>query len=467
MYAFLKLTQYRNEIIAVLVLFFTGLGLRLLYQENSIVDNPSRADAGKYYCAAYNLYHFGIHSLELPREDRKPPESRTDLSPGYPLFLFLFMDEESHTNSADFLARVMRVQALMGAFVVVFTFVLGRLCLKFPWAILAGTLTALNPHLIAMDGYALTESLFTFVLMLGALLLAVSWRANRSMFTLIAGLLLALSAQIRAVSYLLLLALAPIFLLDSWKMSFARKKDMLRHLALAGLGFLLVTGAHREFVKLTVTHEPSILALGAEKSKVHEVRPAPSHYVTFSSPWTYVKTAVRPPNFFVEGKSHVLRNHHDGNWKKPTEAGFWEEPLAYLKWSLGGKISVMWHWDNAYNGDVDIYPMIRSGFKENLLLKLIHQFMHSLHWPLFWLSIAAPIILFVQWRRKSLVKESMVILVPILGFLCFLSVLWVLFWLPRYTIPVRPFSYLLVAFSLSWAGAALLKDFKVVSVRDS
>ena len=131
--------------------------------------------------------------------------------------------------------------------------------------------------------------------------------------------------------------------------------------------------------------------------------------------------------------------------------------MAYLKWNLVGKLVVMWHWDNAYNGDVYIYPMIRKGFHENSSLNLVHSIMHAGHWPLFWLSMAAPVVLFVQWRRRTMDSAILPILVPALGFVYLLGVLWVLSWLPRYTIPVRPLSYVLAAYSLFSITAALQK----------
>jgi hypothetical protein len=117
------------------------------------------------------------------------------------------------------------------------------------------------------------------------------------------------------------------------------------------LGFLVIAGAHREFVKLTVTHEPSLIALVTGKTGMHEFREAPKEkYVGFSMPWTYLKRNIRPPRFYVAGKSHVLPRRD--SLRPATRASFWEEPMAYLKWNLVGKFSVSWNWANAYHGDI-------------------------------------------------------------------------------------------------------------------
>jgi hypothetical protein len=101
--------------------------------------------------------------------------------------------------------------------------------------------------------------------------------------------------------------------------------------------------------------------------------------------------------------------------------------------------------------------MNRKGFHENAFLKLIYNFMHACHWPLFLLSMAAPLVLFVQWRRKTLAAANLPILLPVLGFVYFIGVLWALSWIPRYTIPVRPLSYILAAYSLFSITTALQK----------
>ena len=44
--------QYRKETTALLLIFFVALGLRLIYQQESIVNNALRADASKYFSAA-------------------------------------------------------------------------------------------------------------------------------------------------------------------------------------------------------------------------------------------------------------------------------------------------------------------------------------------------------------------------------------------------------------------------------
>ena len=54
----------------------------------------------------------------------------------------------------------------------------------------------------------------------------------------------------------------------------------------------------------------------------------------------------------------VKRLHGAGvpAFQRPDQR-FADATMSYLGWNLWGRLKVMWHWDNAYNGDVYIYPM--------------------------------------------------------------------------------------------------------------
>jgi hypothetical protein len=93
--------------------------------------------------------------------------------------------------------------------------------------------------------------------------------------------------------------------------------------------------------------------------------------------------------------------------------------------------------------------MKRKGFEENRLLKIVHSSMRALHWPLFALTLLAPVLWVHQWRSGRLRAEQMALVIPMLAFAYFIGTLLLVSWLPRYSIPVRPLSYVLAAASLS------------------
>jgi hypothetical protein len=169
--------------------------------------------------------------------------------------------------------------------------------------------------------------------------------------------------------------------------------------------------------------------------------------VTLLRVWQVLRSQHRPPAFYVAGRSHVYAG--DMRWKERTDQSFGEAPGAYLGWNLGGRFRVMWHWDTEYNGDVYIYPMKRRGFHENAWLRAQHSLARWLHWPLYGLALAALPLFGWRWRRGRLPPVGPALLVPALAFAClFVAVSAV--WMPRYSIPLRPLSFVLAAATLAW-----------------
>ena len=255
----------------------------------------------------------------------------------------------------------------------------------------------------------------------------------------------------RTIGYLLPFLLASVLLLESAAGPCSPRSLRVKQLASVLLAFALVTAAHREFVKLTVTHEDSALASLAGRPRDLGPREEPKLYVDFANTWTQLKRSWRPRNFYGPGESHVYQLGPEGLvWKRPTDASFWEHPGGLsAAWNLWGRLLVMWHWDNIYNGGVYVYPMKRRGFVENPLLASVHTGRWLLHWPLYLLSLAAPFLLVARWRSGTLPAQARTLIVPAAVFVYFIAVLSI-FWMPRYSIPARPVSYVLAAASLSW-----------------
>ena len=438
------ITNYRYEILVVVFLFCVALGIRLLYQHESVVDNPVRADAGSYLCTALNLLKFGVYSEAPPHPDRKPPKSRTDLSPGYPIFLSVLIKQLKTKSIDSFIDRVLARQAIMGALVSILTFFLARFCLSSLWSAFTGLLTALSPHLIAMDGYLLTESLFTLVMILGILTLMLSWKNKNGIMAVIAGIFITLSFYIRAINIFLLFFLALIFFIDSKGQSFFTKKIWVKQLSFLLLGYIIITFSHFVFEKQFDVHNKS-----------------DDKYISTESTWGNIVRGAYPGFFYKDGIKYGNSAWRvDPKYKKMLENKkyaftvlknrFTEHPFSFLKWYLGGKIFFMWHWDNIYNGDVYIYPMKRKGFQENFFLYSIYKAMRYIHWPLFILTLISPIIVLVLWRYNKFALRARMLFAPILVFAYTAGILTILQPLPRYSIPLRPFAYIMAIFSLSY-----------------
>ncbi|MFZ5573394.1 MAG: hypothetical protein ACOZF0_23575 [Thermodesulfobacteriota bacterium] len=430
---------HRKELTAIVLVFVLALEIRLIYQAASVVDTPIRADSAKYVDAAYNLRHFGVYSLDRPRKDNRPPQSNTDLAPGYPLFISLFLHDNKLWGSG-----ILKVQAVMGSLVSVSALLLARMALPFPWAVAAGIMTAASPHLVAMDGYFLSESLFTFILMCGIVLTALTWRYRRYSISFAAGLILALSSQVRAVSLLLpfFLALAFLFTAEG-KRPLAWKT--IGHSLCFAIAFLTIAGAHKWFMRaVSIPQQAAMVAMAPHKG-----------FRDVGKVIRGIQFCLIPPEFFIQGVDHVYARHGHREYRNPTKTPFQDRPLRYLQWGLYAKLITMWHWDDLFNGDVYIYPMLRKGFEENMFLKTVHRSMRILHWPLFFLAMAALPMFWVRRRLKMQPDREGVLLIPAMAFVYFLLLLWLISWITRYTIPVRPVSYVLACASLYWLWSSV------------
>ncbi len=69
---------------------------------------------------------------------------------------------------------------------------------------------------------------------------------------------------------------------------------------------------------------------------------------------------------------------------------------------------------------------------------------------MFIVSVLGVVLLSIRWFKGTLSIRQRAMVFPALLFVYFLSVLFFLSWLPRYTIPVRPFSYILAVASVAW-----------------
>lgn len=315
--------------------------------------------------------------------------------------------------------------------------------LGLPWAIFAGVLTALSPHLIVMDGYLLTENLSTFVMVAGALIMILSWKSRRGLLTVVGGSLLILSAGVRIINIFFLFFLAPVYLLNAHNRSPAPRAVWVRQLLFLMLGFVITLGTYHVFR--------------------HEL--APKHRFRFMEILQNGLSGEHPSPFVEKQQRYTkpLPDKHTSTVSRKNETkssgssasgdGWILQFMSYAREGFKrlGNIFVVWCWHNKYLDDIYIYPMIRKGFNKNAFLGLIYHAMRFAHWPLYLLTLVCPIMLYRFWRGKTLPIKSRALLVPVLGFIYSPLIITLLSHNePRYAIPARPFSYILAMASLSW-----------------
>ena len=435
-----RLLPHWPDMACVLLLFCLALSVRLSYQAEAIIDQPIRADAREYFFLAQNMYRHNVYSSEPPTLSNTPPQPNFRRSPGYPLFLYPFVATSKTTE--QFLSRVTAIQALMGSLTAVMTYFMARLCFTLPWACAAALLVALTPHLVAMDHFLLTETLFTFTIMLSTLALVSSWRRKQPIVSVLAGMLFGFSALVRPMAFLLGPFMGSLYLFHHRKWAFAPKSVMLTKSICLLIGCALIYTPYLVLRNKMVSGSFSV----SEQSTWH-------HFI--------LGTDVNLDNFLKSKKDPKLREQTEqmieDKWHalRVLKKRFLLSPFSHIKWYLGGKLAFMWQWDNIYVGDVYQYPMVKPGFHTNPRLHAIHTLMRWLHWPLYLLTLAAPIFLLVSWRGGLMKPEIVVLLPPLLMFLYFAGLLTLLMPLPRYAIPVRPVAYILAVYGLKETLSAL------------
>ncbi len=189
------------------------------------LDAPLKGDEADYHAIAVNVLHGdGFASGDGFATARRPP--------AYPIFLASVYAVAGESPRAG---RV--VQALLGVAVVALTGLVARRFFGSTVAFLAAALAALNPFLIFISGYLLTENLYLLCL-LGALLVAHAprgWTPSRTRAVL-AGILLGVATLARPTGLPMfewMVAMVLLLAESSWRMRIARA-------ALAVAAFALV-----------------------------------------------------------------------------------------------------------------------------------------------------------------------------------------------------------------------------------
>src|SRR5579872_404344 len=148
---------HKNLLIAAAALIvLLACLLRTLAAAQTVIDHPYRADVAQYYKTAYNLNTYGVYAHDIAmrggQEVAPPPDAF--VTPGYPLFLALFVDAPPNPET---FAAVSGYQALLATLAVLLVLLL--LWDFPPWISLpAALLTSLSPHLISAATYMLSET---------------------------------------------------------------------------------------------------------------------------------------------------------------------------------------------------------------------------------------------------------------------------------------------------------------------
>lgn len=310
-------------------------------------------------------------------------------------------------------------------------FALGARLLNRDWGLIAALLTAFSPHLVNLNVYLLTETLFGFTLLL--FVWSVRWLGAKPDLprVLLASALLGVAALVHpAVQHFVLLWVLLVAL------TLPRPTGPRAGLAVAlaaVVGFAIVFGPW-VYRNLTVLHaaeddQPMINTLhhGIYPNFMYQDRSE-----TFAYPYRFDPNSARISADIPSVLNEIGRR-------------FTEEPARHLRWYLIDKPIALWSWNSVQGiGDTSIYPVSDSPYLHNPGFQASHRLMRLLHWPLVVLGGIGAILVWLPavGRRleaaQRLTLRSMSLLVLYLTLVHMVGAPF-----PRYTWPLRPLLYLM------------------------
>jgi 4-amino-4-deoxy-L-arabinose transferase-like glycosyltransferase len=381
---------------------------------------PIRADALDYYLYALNLKECGTYSrsraiIEAGCSQAPAPDAQR--TPGYPLFLLPFVYYPIDQSMLD---RILWTQALIGVLTIWISFLLFKAFLPWMGATVGAGLVALSPHLVAAGVYVLTETLFTFALVLFAWCTSRLIRYPSRAWALATGLTLATTALIRPT---IVYFIAPF--LGFLVLMFPRPR--MQTVLMVLTGFLLLYGPWM------ARNEISLEGRGSGSLAMDTVHKGMYPGLMYrDDPATYGYPNRSDPNW-------SQRKHMAAVLSEIADR-FRAEPGRYLHWYLIGKPLTFLSWDMIVGmGDVFVYPVTASGYDTDPVLIATHKAMYLLHWPIVLLALLGGVLVWLPSVRQRLAPQDLIVaqlLSLVLGY--FLAVHIVGTPLPRYSVPLRP-----------------------------
>jgi len=201
-WGFLRWLQAHPDLVAVLLILLVALTLRSAFAFR--VPAFVTKDSIEYVEPALALV------------DREPFGLAQRRTPVYPIV----MAGSVALFGRDLLA-ITFAQHLLGIGTAIFTYGIGRLAFGRAAGLLAGLAAALSSPLLIYEHYLITESVFTFFLILSMLLLVAGLKTERGAYFAAGGLALGMAALTRPVGQAVLVALplAAIFVFRRWRPS--------------------------------------------------------------------------------------------------------------------------------------------------------------------------------------------------------------------------------------------------------
>ncbi len=396
-------------LLGIIVLY--GAHIRHIVVSQTVVNNPVRADAFEYYHYAKNLKQQNMYSRESTPEP-KPDALR---SPGFPFFASLFFQDSTEATLKNVLSSQTILQFLC---LLLLTIVIIKL-LGLYWGLPAAFILWSFPHLNSINTYFLSESLFTSLL---ALTVFVAWlNSTKTEITdrgvMLCGFLMGLAALVRPV-----VEYFPLFILAS-TLVFSRQhlKKSLMFVLFCLLPIL--AWKFRNLAVLGVWSDPTLLINGIYHGSfpgfIFNNIPE-----SFGIPYRFDPRAVEVQN----GVGATLSLIGDRIQAAPME---------YLSWYTYERQTYLWQWSIiAGQGDIFIYPVIKTPYAYMPDMKATHQLHYLIHnsWVVVGL-ISSVFIGIFSIKKKQRVHPVLLVTALFIVYAILIHIIAAPF--PRYSIPYK------------------------------
>jgi hypothetical protein len=435
-------------VVAVAVVTATAIFLRYWFVIHAQVDNPFRGDAAQYHAYAWNMVKHNVFSMTAPGSEPVPDNFR---GPGYPLLLSAWM---MITDDLDaWYAGVLLTQAVLGALTAALTLFLARLWLPLGWSVTCGMLTAFWPHNIAMTEYLLSETLFGFLLVLAIVLFGRALRKKHVRSAAVAGMALGFAALVNPL-------VLPLALLLPAAALFVRALPV-RNVVAFAVSAALLPAAWGVRNALVVD--------GGASSRQHalvtlDVGSWPGFYEAWrASVGLEPSRPIEMPEHRKEERIEAGRkaldsmNREQALLLEDTSQGFnailqrvSDAPVRYAVWYLLEKPALLWGWNiRMGQGDIYVNPTRGSAF-DAMPLALVAAVCHGFN-PILGLLALFATTGALSSRSKvgafiagASGPSGRAILLCVALLVAYLTVLHTILQAePRYSIPYRPFEFVL------------------------
>lgn len=425
----------------IILLLITGLGLLLRVGNLHYADPKApavRGDAFMYFTTALNLKTIGVFSkdgIAVYTGKRGKPDAT--LPPAYPLFIKTFLTQEWRIQSNGgvdaSVERAILAQTLLSTLLVPLVFFTGLGLLGPRLSLAAAGLAAIEPHLVNINIYLLTEPLFTVLLWLALCLLAQALARNaRVAWALAAGLALAAATLTRPTIQYLPFVLAALLILHNpgqWRRWTAFLAVFVTVMGAWGIRNVVATGAFSDPTAMAATIQhgsyPGFMFAGDPD--------------TLGMPYRY------------DAEMHhtmPLRDILSVIWQRALAA-----PGEYLHWYLVGKPLAFFGWEMTpfgttdtrllTSGDIYIYAVVASPYANQPVFMATYLVAYLLHWPLLVLAAIASVLAWLPLGRRLFGQALLPARVLALAWLYAIGIHMIGAPFPRYSIPFLPLGWLL------------------------